>query len=74
MHGNYLYYLTQVPHDFYLVTKPGHPPGYCGRSGTLPWGDNVHEMPVERGAATRQFDVVLYPARARTGTTTARAC
>jgi len=27
IHGNYLYYLSQAPHDFYLVTKPGHPSG-----------------------------------------------
>jgi hypothetical protein len=30
IHGNYLYYLTHAHHDFYLVTKPGHPPGYVG--------------------------------------------
>ncbi|QYD67006.1 glycosyltransferase family 4 protein [Paraburkholderia edwinii] len=62
VHGNYLYYLTQVPHDFYLVTKPGHPPGYAGRNGTLPWGDNVHEVPVD-AVASQEFDVVLYQHR-----------
>lgn len=34
VHGNYLYYLSQAPHDFYIVTKPQHPPGYAGRVGT----------------------------------------
>ena len=47
VHGNYLYYLTQAPHDFHVVTKPGHPPGYAGRVGVLPWGENVFEV---RGA------------------------
>ena len=42
VHGNYLYYLSQVPHDFYLVTRPPDasgrvPPGYAGKVGALPW-------------------------------------
>lgn len=62
VHGNYLYYLSQVPHDFYLVTDAGRTPGRSGRSGTLPWGDNVHEAPVERLQAM-EFDLVLYQSR-----------
>ncbi|MFA9441919.1 glycosyltransferase [Uliginosibacterium sp. sgz301328] len=59
VHGNYLYYLSQVPHDFYLVTRPGDPPGYAGRTGQLPWGDNVHELP-ELALPGQSFDCVLY--------------
>jgi hypothetical protein len=59
VHGNYLYYLTQAPHDFYLVTKPGHPPGYGGRTGALPWGENVREVAYDR-VASLQVDCVLY--------------
>ena len=59
VHGNYLYYLSQVPHDFWLVTRPGDPPGHAGRVGQLPWGDNVHEIP-EAQLAGKQFDCVLY--------------
>lgn len=62
VHGNYLYYLTQAPHDFWLVTRPGHPPGYAGRSGVLPWGNNVHEVDAAV-VAQRDFDVVLYQHR-----------
>jgi Glycosyl transferases group 1 len=62
VHGNYLYYLTQAPHDFYLVTRPGDPPGYAGKVGVLPWGDNVHEIAAEDLHAHR-FDVVLYQHR-----------
>ena len=32
-HGSYLLYLTQVPHEFYVLSKPDRPPGYAGRSG-----------------------------------------
>ena len=47
VHGNYLYYLTHAPHEFFVLSKPGCPPGYGGRNGTLPWGANVHDCPVE---------------------------
>lgn len=71
VHGNYLYNLTQVPHDFFLVTDPAGSPGRVGRVGALPWGDNVHEAPVEQ-IATMPFDLVLYQ-HAPAGTRTARA-
>src|SRR5690606_19580690 len=58
-HGSYLYYLTQAPHDFYVLSKPGRPPGYAGRSGHLPWGDNVHDLPAE-AARRERFDIVLF--------------
>ncbi len=63
VHGNYLYNLTQVPQDFYLVTDEARSPHHSGRSGTLPWGDNVHEAPVEQ-IAQMEFDVVLFQSRA----------
>ena len=62
VHGNYLYYLTQVPHDFYLVTKPGDPPGYAGPIGALPWGSNVHAVPYDE-VARGSFDCILYQHR-----------
>lgn len=62
VHGNYLYYLTQAPHDFYIVTKPGHPPGYAGRVGALPWGENVHEVPFD-AVRDQTFDCVVYQQR-----------
>lgn len=62
VHGNYLYNLTQVPHDFWLVVDPARSVHHTGRSGTLPWGDNVHEAPLKR-LPEMEFDVVLYQAR-----------
>jgi len=62
VHGNYLYYLSQVPHDWYVLSKPGQPPGYAGRSGRLPWGDNVHDMPVA-DVQRQSFDCILFQSR-----------
>ena len=59
VHGNYLYYLTQAPHDFHVLSKPGSPPGYGGRGGHLPWGTNVHDCPVA-SVAERTFDCILF--------------
>ena len=58
-HGSYLYYLSQAPHDFYVMSKPGRPPGYGGRGGHMPWGDNVHDLPVEE-AARQEFDCIIF--------------
>ncbi len=63
VHGNYLYNLTQVPQEFYLVTDAARSTHHSGRSGSLPWGDNVHEAPINE-IAKMQFDVVLYQSRA----------
>jgi glycosyltransferase involved in cell wall biosynthesis len=62
VHGNYLYYLTQVPHDFYLVTDAARGPHHAGRSGTLPWGGNVFEVMTD-AVRDAEFDVVLYQSR-----------
>ncbi|HJV73026.1 MAG TPA: glycosyltransferase family 4 protein [Noviherbaspirillum sp.] len=58
-HGSYLYYLTQAPHDFYVLSKPDRPAGYGGRCGHIPWGDNVIDLPVSE-AKDRQFDCILF--------------
>jgi Glycosyl transferases group 1 len=63
VHGNYLWYLTQVPHDFYLVTDEARSTHHTGRSGTLPWGDNVHEAPLSR-IRDMAFDLILFQSRA----------
>src|SRR3954462_11515256 len=63
VHGNYLWYLTHVPHEWSVLSKPGRPPGYAGRSGALPWGDNVHDLPVER-VKDMKFDCIVYQSHA----------
>lgn len=59
VHGNYMYYLSQVPHDFYLIRDANASVHHTGRSGALPWGDNVHDARVE-SLADMAFDVILF--------------
>lgn len=60
--GSYLYYLSQAPHDFFVLSQPGRPPGYRGRCGDFPWGDNVHDLPAA-AARSQQFDCILFQSR-----------
>lgn len=62
IHGNYLYYLSQVPHEFYLPVKPGKPEGYGGKLGGFAWGENVHDIPAEE-VKHQQFDCILFQSR-----------
>ena len=63
VHGNYLWYLTQVPHDFFLMTDAARSVHHTGRSGTLPWGGNVFDAPAD-SVRDMPFDLVLYQSRA----------
>lgn len=63
VHGNYLYYLSHIPHELWLVTDAQRSPHHSGRSGTLPWHANVHEVPLDQVRQT-DFDVVLFQSRA----------
>jgi hypothetical protein len=62
VHGSYLWYLSHVPHEFYLPVRPGRPEGYGGRAGTLPWPANVHDVPAE-DVAGLDLDGVLFQSR-----------
>jgi hypothetical protein len=44
------------------VVDDDRSPHHSGRSGSLPWGDNVHEAPVAR-VGDMAFDLVLYQSR-----------
>ncbi|MDQ3946151.1 MAG: glycosyltransferase [Actinomycetota bacterium] len=59
VHGSYLWYLSHVPHDLFVPTQPGAPPGYAGRAGTLPWPANLHEVPAGEVAGL-DVDVVVF--------------
>ena len=58
-HGSYLYYLSQLPHNFYVLSKPGRPAGYGGRCANMPWGDNLHDLPVEQARA-QELDCIIF--------------
>jgi ADP-heptose:LPS heptosyltransferase len=58
VHGNYLYYLSQTPHDFFLpVGRPG--PGYAGCAAGFPWPPNLHEVSIADVPRT-EFDCLLF--------------
>jgi glycosyltransferase involved in cell wall biosynthesis len=63
IHGSYLYYLVQSPHEFYLPVKPGRPEGYGGApAGSFPWPANVHEVPVGE-VPDLALDCILFQSR-----------
>jgi hypothetical protein len=58
-HGSYLYYLTQAPHHFHILSRPGRPPGYGGRAPGMRWGPNVHDMPASE-VRHMHFDCIIF--------------
>ena len=52
VHGNYLYYLTHTPHEFYLPVGR-KAPGYAGAAPGFPWSPRVHNVPVDVHRTTR---------------------
>jgi hypothetical protein len=61
VHGNYLWYLSHIPHEIVLPVLADRPHGYGGRAGPFPWPDRVHEVPVER-IPDIPIDAVVYQA------------
>ena len=59
IHGNYLWYLSQARHDFYVPVDPQRGPGYGGRGRTFPFADNVHEVPAGE-VRHEEFDCILF--------------
>lgn len=62
VHGNYLWYLSRTPHDFYLPVRPGRPHPYGGRAGTFPFPDNVRELPADE-VRRHEFDCVIFQSK-----------
>ncbi len=58
-HGSYLYYLSQTPHHFHVLSKPGRPAGYAGLGEGMPWGPNMHELPAGEARHT-EFDCIIF--------------
>ncbi|WP_368643220.1 glycosyltransferase [Castellaniella ginsengisoli] len=62
VHGNYLYSLTRLPHDFIIPVLPGDSPGYGLPGPRIPWGRNVHPVPA-REVCREALDCVIYQSR-----------
>lgn len=58
-HGSYLHYLSQAPHHFHVLSRPGRPHGYAGRAPGMLWGPNVHDMPA-REVRHHAFDCIIF--------------
>jgi glycosyltransferase involved in cell wall biosynthesis len=56
VHGAYLLYLSQIPHDIYI---PVGDLGYIGKEGAIANTDNIHEIPIESIHNT-DFDCILF--------------
>ncbi|AKP90555.1 glycosyltransferase [Achromobacter ruhlandii] len=62
VHGNYLYALGHVPHDFVVPRLPGDRPGYGALGNRIPWGANMAQVPATE-LQRQHFDCVLYQSR-----------
>lgn len=62
VHGNYLYALTHVPHDFVVPFAPKKP-GYGELGGKIPWSGNVKQVPVNE-TRDLKLDCIIYQSRA----------
>jgi glycosyltransferase involved in cell wall biosynthesis len=62
IHGTYLYYLCHADADFFIPVRHDHVEGYSGRAGSMPWPENLHEIPAEH-VRDEDFDVILFQSR-----------
>ncbi|ANN73589.1 glycosyltransferase family 4 protein [Bordetella bronchialis] len=62
VHGNYLYALTRVPHEFVIPVREGNPPGYGALGHRIPWGSRVREIPAQ-ALRDADFDCIVYQSR-----------
>lgn len=62
VHGNYLWYLSQCPHQFYLPVRKDGRMGYGGRGTTFPFGSNVIDVPYDE-VCRQPFDCILFQSR-----------
>src|SRR5262245_44345862 len=59
VHGNYLYYLSHVPHTIYLPVLPERTGDYQGKAPGFPWGSNVIEVDV-KDVPDLELDCILF--------------
>lgn len=62
VHGDYLYALTQLPHDFVIPVLPGTTAGYTRPGPAIPWADNLQPVPAQ-SIHEEMFDCVIYQSR-----------
>lgn len=59
IHGSYLYYLSQIPHDLYIPKKLESEDGYAGITPSYPWPSNLKEIAADE-VVNHDFDCIIY--------------
>lgn len=62
VHGNYLYSLTRLPHEFIIPVSQSNRAGYSSIGSKIPWGDHVRMVAAE-ALRDADFDCVIYQSR-----------
>lgn len=62
VHGNYLYYLSQISHELYVPFAPGRPVDYVGTPEGFDWPGTIHEVPVDE-VKSLPLDCILFQSR-----------
>ncbi len=62
IHGSYLYYLSQANIEICIPVKKSPQEGFTGKGKNFPWGDNVHEIPVDK-VKNYTFDCVVFQSK-----------
>ncbi len=59
IHGSYLYYLSQGDYQVYIPVSKEKQEGYYGRGSSLPFADNVIEVPADE-VRNLEVDAILF--------------
>src|SRR4051812_29658381 len=59
VHGSYLLYLSQIPHEIFVPVRADRQNPYGGLGGPFPWPPNIHEVPVE-DIPSQRFECILF--------------
>lgn len=62
VHGNYLYSLTQLEHEFIIPVTSDNRPSYSGLGDKIPWGKNVHMVDADK-LREQELDCIIYQSR-----------
>lgn len=62
VHGNYLYSLAHLPHDFVIPVFDDNRAGYSDLGNKIPWGSNIRMVPAET-ICSEDFDCIIYQSR-----------
>jgi len=59
VHGNYLFYLSQIPHTVYLPVKSSREGFYGGKGGGFDWPENLAEVDADK-VRELELDCIIF--------------